>query len=67
MENSVKTWKEKMLELMGFKIWPPTHGDPRIKGPQPRIVTRKAYERLMKSLDEADGQEAAGCGRRGGH
>ncbi len=63
----MKIWKEKMLELMGFKIWPPTHGDPRINGPQPRIVTRKAYEQLMKSLDEVDGQEAAGCGRRSDH
>ena len=63
----MKAWKEKMLELMGFKIWPPTHDDPRINGPQPRIVTRKAYEQLMKSLDEVDGSEAAGCGRRSDH
>jgi len=32
---------EKILNLCGYEIWPPTHGDPTVKGPQPRIVTQR--------------------------
>ena len=39
---------EKLLELCGYKIWPPTHGDPRIKGPQPRIITRRQKKWMEK-------------------
>ena len=31
---------EEILNLCGHEIWPPTHGDPTIKGPQPRIITK---------------------------
>ena len=37
-----------MLELTGHEIWPPTHGDPTIKGPQPRIITKRQKEWLEK-------------------
>ena len=37
---------EWMLKLGGHEIWPPTHGDPRIKGPQPRIITKRQKEWL---------------------
>ncbi len=34
---------KKILNLCGYEIWPPTHGDPRIKGPQPRIITKLGF------------------------
>ena len=36
----------------GMLWWPTTHNDPRIEGPQPRLVTREQYERLMKMREE---------------
>ena len=39
---------EKILNLCGHEIWPPTHGDPRIKGPQPRIITKRQKDWLEK-------------------
>lgn len=39
---------EKILNLCGYEIWPPTHGDPRIKGPQPRIITKRQKEWIEK-------------------
>ena len=39
---------EKILNLCGYEIWPPTHGDPRIKGPQPRIITKRQKDWLEK-------------------
>lgn len=47
-----KSLREKMLNLCGMYWWPPKHNDPFIKGPQPRLVTREQYERLMKLRDE---------------
>ena len=47
-----KSLREKMLNLCGMYWWPPKHNDPFIKGPQPRLVTREQYERLMKLHDE---------------
>ena len=47
-----KPLREKMLNLCGMYWWPPTHNDPRIKGPQPRLITREQYERLMKMREE---------------
>lgn len=47
-----KTLREKLLNLCGYEIWPPTHGDPRIKGPQPRIITRKQAEAIRKMAEE---------------
>ena len=39
---------EKLLELCGYKIWLPTHNDPTIKGPPPRILTKRQKEWLEK-------------------
>jgi hypothetical protein len=39
---------EKILNLCGHEIWPPNSGDPRIKGPQPRIITKRQKEWLEK-------------------
>ena len=40
------------MNMCGMYWWPPTHNDPRVKGPQPRLVTREQYERLMKMREE---------------
>ena len=45
------TWKEK---LTGMVMWP-RNRDPRIKGPQPRIITieqARALERLAKESSD---------------
>ena len=39
--NRLTEW---LVELGGMKIWPPTHSDPTIKGPQPRILTKRQWE-----------------------
>jgi hypothetical protein len=39
---------EKLLNLGGYEIWPPNSGDPRIKGPQPRIITKRQKEWIEK-------------------
>ena len=39
---------KKILNLCGHEIWPPTHGDPTVKGPQPRIISKRQKERLEK-------------------
>ena len=49
--NRVKEW---LLELGGMKIWPPTHNDPRIKGPQPRILTKRQWEAMEKMHREKE-------------
>ena len=50
MKNSAqrckKPFREWLLNLCGYEIWPPTHNDPRIKGPQPRILTRRQWVAL---------------------
>ena len=43
-----KSFAEKLLNLCGMYWWPPTHNDPRVKGPQPRLVTREKYKALTK-------------------
>lgn len=50
---------EKLLELCGYKIWPPTHNDPTIKGPPPRILSRRQWEAIekMRKENEFDGTE----------
>ena len=48
---------EWLLELGGMKIWPPTHNDPRVKGPPPRILTRRQWEAMEKMRSEAEGSE----------
>lgn len=49
-----KKLKEKILNLCGYEIWPPTHNDPRIKGPQPRIITRKQAEAIRNMAKNDD-------------
>ena len=53
-----KSFGERLLNLCGYEIWPPTHNDPRIKGPQPRIITRRQRE-AMEKLRRADEDYAA--------
>ncbi len=50
---------EKLLELCGYKIWPPTHNDPTIKGPPPRILSRRQWEAIekMRKENECDGDD----------
>ena len=53
-----KPFHEWLLNLCGYEIWPPTHSDPRIKGPRPRIITRRqreAMERLRRGNGGQDG------------
>lgn len=45
-EKHRKPFREWLLDLCGYEIWPPTHNDPRIKGPQPRIITRRQADAL---------------------
>ncbi len=66
MENAVnpkceikKPFREWLLELAGFKIWPPTHNDPSIKGPQPRILTKRQWEAMEKMRRETEGTEVS--------
>ena len=37
-----------MLELTDYEIWPPNSGAPRIKGPQPRIISKRQKEWIEK-------------------
>lgn len=50
---------EKLIELCGYKIWPPTHNDPTIKGPPPRILSRRQWESMEKLRKEieSDGED----------
>lgn len=43
-----RSFREWLMNMTGHYWWPPRSDDPTIKGPQPRIVTRKQYEALMK-------------------
>ena len=47
-----KPLREKLMNMCGMYWWRPTHNDPRVKGPQPRLVSREQYERLMKMCEE---------------
>ena len=57
---AVKRFREWLLGLCGYKIWPPTHNDPRIKGPQPRILTRRQWEAMEKMRPAHDKTEEGG-------
>lgn len=52
MENTAqrckKPFREWLLNLCGYEIWPPTHNDPRIQGPQPRILTWRQWVALKE-------------------
>ena len=47
-----KPLREKLMNMCGMYWWPPTHNDPRVKGPPPRLISREQYERLMKMREE---------------
>ena len=38
----------KILDICGFKMWPPASDDPAMKGPQPRIISKRQWEALQK-------------------
>ena len=62
-----KPFLEQLLRLAGLYWWPPVHNDPKVKGPQPRLVTRAQYEALRKRLDASGpeaGEGAAGSAER---
>ena len=48
-----KPFRELLLNLCGYEIWPPTHNDPRIQGPQPRILTKRQWNAVQKSASAA--------------
>ena len=58
MENNAqrckKPFREWLLNICGYEIWPPMHNDPRIKGPQPRIITRRQWEAIKKMRREIE-------------
>ena len=47
-QQHVKPFREWLLNLCGYEIWPPTHNDPTIKGPRPRIITKRQREAMEK-------------------
>lgn len=51
--NKITEW---LLELMGFKIWPPRNDNPMIKGPPPRIprIVPKRYCEEMPEATKGD-------------
>ncbi len=57
-EMRKKTLGERILNLLGYRIWPENR-DPRICGPQPRIITRRQWKAMQKMASDAssdDGQ-----------
>ena len=56
-----KPLREKLMNLCGLYWWPPTHNDPRIKGPRPRLVSREQYEHLMKLREEHGEDDGPSC------
>ena len=58
MENNAqrrkKPFREWLLNLCGYEIWPPTHNDPRIKGPPPRIISKRQREAMEKTCRERE-------------
>lgn len=60
MENNAQRYKkpfrEWLLNICGYEIWPPTHNDPRIQGPQPRIISKRQADAL-RAFAEANKNE----------
>lgn len=54
-QRSRKPFREWLLNLCGYEIWPPTHNDPRIQGPQPRIISKRQREAMEMMRCENDG------------
>ena len=48
-----KTYYEELLKVCGIEIWPQAHNDPTIKGPQPRIISKRLREALGKMKRES--------------
>ena len=49
-----------LLERLTGMVWWPRNRDPRIKGPQPRLITveqAEAMERRRKEMDEYEKEE----------
>ena len=49
-----KPFREWLLNMCGYEIWPPTHNDPRIKGPPPRIISKRQREAMEKTCRERE-------------
>ena len=59
-----KSFKDRLLNLFGYEIWPPTHNDPTIKGPPPRILSRRqreALEKMRREKEEDDRSTGSNC------
>lgn len=54
LRHKINEW---LLGKAGYRIWPPNHGDPRIKGPQPRILSAEAAAALEQKRRECNGEE----------
>lgn len=39
---------EWLLKLCGYKIWPKTRNDPRVKGPPPRVLRSDQMKEMEK-------------------
>ena len=55
----------KLLEaLTGYTIWPKSR-DPRVKGPQPRVISSAAAEALQRMQKQGKGDEPSVVCRKG--
>ena len=45
-----RKWSEWVLAKSGYVWWPPRQ--PGVKGPQPRLITRKQAEAIRKMAEE---------------
>lgn len=54
MRVLVQRLRKLLLRLSGREIWPPSSNDPRIKGPQPHIVTRKQADAIRALCRRAE-------------
>ena len=51
-----------LVERLAGMVWWPRNRDPRIKGPQPRLITveqAEAMERHRKEMEEFEKEEAS--------
>lgn len=55
-KTSGKSFREWLLNLSGYEIWPPTHDNPMINGPQPRIITKRQAD-AMRAMADANRNE----------
>ncbi len=70
MEHKQKTFgkpfREWLLNLSGYEIWPPTHNNPMINGPQPRIITKRQAD-AMRAMADANRNEIPNIDHQGQH